>query len=336
MRTRRELTRLGYRRIVQLLVSLVILPGGFLSAIGVLLLVLGEAGFSLLMGILVLLFCGMLVTGVILVWVFLRRERDLSELQADFVSKVSHELRTPLTSIRMFTETLALRRGDERTEQLCIDTLQRESARLQELIDRLLDWGRMESGRRVYELDVAEPGSIAHEAVASFEPTRTRRHVELEIDVPEGLPEIWCDRAALVDALVNLMSNAYKYGGDPRRIRVAVRELPGRVEFSVRDNGPGIPQREHKRIWDKFYRVDDLLSRQQEGSGLGLSIVQHVVRAHGGQARVDSEPGSGSTFSIAIPTGAPSIEAVGGRRGAEVRLRPEGAPARPGGRRAPV
>ena len=146
MASRRDFTTLGYRRIVQLLVYLGIVPGVLLSAIGVLLLVLDKGSYNLLIGILVLSFTGTLVTGVILVWVFLRRERNLSELQADFVSKVSHELRTPLTSIRMFTETLSLRRGDKTAEDRCIEALNKESVRLQRLIDRLLDWGRWRAG----------------------------------------------------------------------------------------------------------------------------------------------------------------------------------------------
>jgi two-component system phosphate regulon sensor histidine kinase PhoR len=168
----RDLTTLGYRRIVKLLVTLVIVPSVLLSAIGVSLVVLGEARYDILIGILVLTFSSALVTGVILVWVFLHRERNLSQLQADFVSKVSHELRTPLTSIRMFTETLVLRRGDKDAEDRSIRALNKESARLQQLIDRLLDWGRMESGRRVYELAEQEVGSIVEEAISAYEPTR--------------------------------------------------------------------------------------------------------------------------------------------------------------------
>jgi two-component system phosphate regulon sensor histidine kinase PhoR len=303
---RRDLTRLGYRRIVQLLVYLVIVPVVLLSTVGVLMLILGEARFNLLMGILVLTFSGTLATGVILVWVFLRRERDLSELQADFVSKVSHELRTPLTSIRMFTETLAMRRGDQAAEDRCIEALTKESTRLQHLIDRLLDWGRMESGRRVYELAEQAPSAVIDEAIAAFEPTRERRHIDLELRVPEGLPAVMCDKAAMVDSLVNLLSNAYKYGGQPRRIEISARARDRHLEITVRDNGKGIARNEHKRIFEKFYRIDDLLSRQQEGSGLGLAIVQHVMRAHRGKVEVDSAPGKGSAFTLVIPLDAPS------------------------------
>jgi two-component system phosphate regulon sensor histidine kinase PhoR len=319
MATRRDITGLGYRRIVQLLVYLVIIPGVLLSAIGVLLLVLDKGSYNLLIGILVLTFTGTLVTGVILVWVFLRRERNLSELQADFVSKVSHELRTPLTSIRMFTETLSMRRGDQAAEDRCIDALTKESTRLQGLIDRLLDWGRMESGRRVYELSEQEVGPLVEEAIAAFEPARERRNVELEVAVAPGLPRVLCDRPAMVDALVNLLSNAYKYGGQPRRIEISASANEREVAITVRDNGKGIARNEHKRIFEKFYRVDDLLARQQGGSGIGLAIVQHVMRAHRGRVEVDSAPGRGSAFTLTLRRNLPAglVEALKPRVNAE-------------------
>ncbi len=300
---------MGYRRIVLLLVYLGLIPAGLLCAIGVVLLVVGEAQFNLLMGILVLTFTGTLVTGVILVWVFVRRERNLSELQADFVSKVSHELRTPLTSIRMFTETLKLRRGDPTAEERCIEALDRESARLQELIDRLLDWGKMESGMRTYQLAQHSVKDLVAQAIEAFEPLRERRDVELTVDVP-AQALLRCDRGALVDALVNLLSNAYKYSGSPRRIEVSASEDRGKTRLTVKDNGPGIPRREQGRIFLKFYRVDDKLTRKQEGSGLGLSIVQHIARAHRGKVEVESSPGAGSAFTIVLPTNRPGSESL--------------------------
>jgi two-component system, OmpR family, phosphate regulon sensor histidine kinase PhoR len=305
---------MGYRRIVLSLLYLGIVPALLLLAVGVALMVFGEAQFNLLIGILILTFTGTLVTGVILVWLFVRKERNVSELQADFVSKVSHELRTPLTSIRMFTETLKLRRGDKATEDRCIEALDREGARLQALIDRLLDWGRMESGMRTFELSEHAVEELVEEAVAAFEPTRARRDVELSIDVAPGLPPVVCDRPAIVDALVNLLSNAYKYGGSPREIRISAATDETRMRIQVHDNGPGIERREHKRIFLKFYRIDDKLKRKQEGSGLGLAIVQYVLRAHSGKVEVDSAPGRGSTFSLVLPL----------RRPVTDRLLPEG------------
>jgi two-component system phosphate regulon sensor histidine kinase PhoR len=297
----RDLTTLGYRRIVKLLVTLVIVPSVLLSAIGVSLVVLGEARYHIFIGILVVTFSSGLVTGVILVWVFLHRERNLSQLQADFISKVSHELRTPLTSIRMFTETLVLRRGDKNAEDRCIGALNKESARLQQLIDRLLDWGRMESGRRVYELMEQDVAPIIEEAISAYGPTRERRHVDLEIRIDPDLPKLWCDKQAIVISIVNLLSNAYKYGGQPPKIELSTSRAAGDICITVRDNGKGIARQEHKRIFEKFYRVDDLLARQQEGSGLGLAIVQHVIRAHRGRVIVDSEQGRGSAFTLVLP-----------------------------------
>lgn len=297
----RDLVALGYRRIVILLVSLVVVPTFLLVLLGVILLSLGEAQLNLLMGILVMALSGAAVTGVILVWVFVRREASLSRLQSDFVSKVSHELKTPLTSIRLFSETLALRRGDVSAEEKCIQGLERETTRLQELIDRLLDWGRMESGRREFVIRETDLRSILNNALDAFETYRHQRSVDLSVDMPRESLRVLADRGAVSDALLNLLTNAYKYGGDPVKLRLAVEEGPSFVKVKVTDNGAGIPVIEHKRIFQKFYRVDDRLSREREGSGLGLAIVKHVMKAHRGRVELESHPGRGSTFSLVLP-----------------------------------
>jgi two-component system, OmpR family, phosphate regulon sensor histidine kinase PhoR len=297
----RDLAALGYRRIVILLLALVVVPTALLLAVGTVLLFLGEAKFNLLVGILVLALSGAATTGVILVWVFVRREANLSRLQSDFVSKVSHELRTPLTSIRLFTETLALRRGDVAAEDKCIEALNRESGHLQELIDRLLDWGRMESGRREFLLRETDLRAIVDAALAAFDPMRERRKVEVKVEFPAESPVVVADRGAVADALLNLLTNAYKYGGDPPDITVKVGVDHHAARISVSDNGPGIAPGEHKRIFQKFYRMDDRLSREREGSGLGLAIVKHVMRAHRGKVELVSAPGKGSTFSLLLP-----------------------------------
>lgn len=297
----RDLAALGYRRIVMLLVALVVVPSFLLLALGVILIFIGEAKLNLLMGILVMALSGAAATGVVLVWVSVRREANLSRLQNDFVSKVSHELRTPLTSIRLFTETLALRRGDVEAEDKCIAGLARESTRLQELIDRLLDWGRMESGRREFVMKDTDLRSIVESAVAAFEPVRERRSVELQVELPADSVTVHADRGAVSDALLNLLTNAYKYGGDPAHIRVFAELLGGDVRLTVRDNGAGIPKNEHQQIFQKFYRVDDRLSREREGSGLGLAIVKHVMRAHGGRVELESAQGKGSSFTLVLP-----------------------------------
>jgi two-component system phosphate regulon sensor histidine kinase PhoR len=299
----RGLTERNFRRIVILLVALVVIPTFLLLGLGVILVLVRGLNANW-MGALVLLLAAAAATGVILVWVFVSREANLSQLQTDFVSKVSHELRTPLTSIRLFSETLALRRGDVEAEDKCIGGLTRESARLQALIDRLLDWGRMESGRREYQMLETDVYAIIDEAVHAFEPVRERRGAELAVSVPPGLPNILADKGAMSDALFNLLTNAHKYGGDPAKIRLTVETTPKHVRFSVADNGQGILPREHKRIFQKFYRVDDRLSREREGSGLGLAIVKHVMRAHRGKIEVKSRIGEGSTFTLVVPRAA--------------------------------
>ncbi len=296
----RDLAALGYRRIVILLVALVIVPTFLLLALGVILLFFGEAKLNLLMGILVMALSGAAATGVVLVWVFVRREANLSRLQSDFVSKVSHELRTPLTSIRLFAETLALRRGDREAEDKCIAALERESARLSELIGRLLDWGRMESGHMEFVLRDTDLRSIVQTAVAAFEPVRERRAVDLHVELPSDSITVHADRGAVSDALFNLLTNAYKYGGDPARIDVSAEQKGSEVRVTVRDNGQGIAPSEHKRIFQKFYRVDDRLSREREGSGLGLAIVKHVMRAHRGRVELESDRGKGSAFTLVL------------------------------------
>ena len=298
-------SRLGYKRIVQLLVYLVIIPTVLLLLVGIILLFLGTV-FNVLFGVLTVAFVLVAVTGIVLVLVFLRREANLSELQSDFVSKVSHELRTPLTSIRLFAETMQRSRADQATVDRCLEALDRETQRLTHRIERLLDWGRMEAGRKQYELRAEPVAGVVDDAVKAFEPIRYRHpEVQFSTIIDPELATVDVDRGALLDALINLLSNAVKYGGTPPTVTLRVRALPGHVAFEVSDNGEGIPRVEHRRIFEKFYRIDDRLSRQREGSGLGLAIVKHVARAHKGRIQLDSTRESGSTFRLILPRVAP-------------------------------
>jgi two-component system phosphate regulon sensor histidine kinase PhoR len=300
--------RLGYRRIVQLLVFLVIVPTALILLVGIVLMFLGSA-FQLLVGALTVSFVLVAVTGIVLVLVFLRREANLSELQADFVSKVSHELRTPLTSIRLFAETMERARGDLTTQDKCLVGLGRETERLILVIERLLDWGRMEAGRKLFELRPESATTLVSKAAEAFAPARERYpDLDFSAHVDPDLPVVTADVGAMVDAIGNLLNNALKYGGSPPVVRLratrALRGVPG-VAIEVSDNGVGIPRVEHRRIFQKFYRIDDRLSREREGSGLGLAIVKHIVRAHRGRVQVESTPGRGSTFRIVLPEAVP-------------------------------
>jgi two-component system phosphate regulon sensor histidine kinase PhoR len=143
--------------------------------------------------------------------------------------------------------------------------------------------------------------TLIDEAVNAYEPLREPRQVRLDISIAPGIDQIICDGGAIKDSVINLLSNAYKYGGEPPHIRISVALDDEDVRIAVADNGSGIDRREHKRIFDKFYRIDDRLSRERDGSGLGLAIVQHVMKAHGGHVEVDSEIGRHSTFTLVIP-----------------------------------
>jgi two-component system, OmpR family, phosphate regulon sensor histidine kinase PhoR len=219
---------------------------------------------------------------------------------------VSHELRTPLTSIRMFIEMLALGRvKDEQQTQEVLTLLSRETERLSALIERVLDWARIESGRKAYQRAVVPVGALVDAAVSAFRAQRFDREVDLHVRVPAMLPPVNVDQEALAGALLNLLQNAFKYGGDeePKRIELEVKGDGRWVSLSVQDHGPGISPRERKRIFERFYRVDNLLSRKTEGSGLGLAIAKRIVEAHGGRVSVHSVLGEGSRFTIQLPAG---------------------------------
>ncbi len=290
----------GFKRIVYLLIWLVIVPTALLIALGIVTLVFWEE-LRLLFGILVTCLISCLVTGSVLALVWLRREANLSKLQTDFVSKVSHELRTPLTSIRMFAEMLQDGKRDAKQTAICLEVLHKETIRLSERIERLLDWGRMEAGRRIYDHTSDTPEAIVADALSTFHSNRFGREQEIDVELAPDLPTVLVDREALVDALVNLLSNAVKYSGDDKKISIGAQADKRFLRIFVRDNGDGIPRVEHKRIFQKFYRADDRLSRDVEGSGLGLAIVGHVVAAHRGRIEVESAPGRGSTFTLVLP-----------------------------------
>lgn len=293
--------RMGYRRIVQLLVYLITIPTVLLLMVGIVMMFLGEYQANLLMGILVVSFVACVVTGVILVIVFVRREANLSELQADFVSKVSHELRTPLTAVRLFADTLDQRRDDPATVAACIDALKAETAKLTDRIERLLDWGRMEAGRKLYDLQPESVREIIESAVEAYTPIRRDDGLTLDVDVPADLPQVLADKGAMIDAIGNLLSNAQKYGGTPPKIRIGAVRLPKNlVAIEVTDNGDGIPLPDQARVFEKFMRLDDRLSREQDGYGLGLAIVTHIARGHGGRVELESGRGRGSTFRIVL------------------------------------
>jgi len=252
-------------------------------------------------GVLLGVFYLTLAMGVIYTGRTLYREARLSRMKTDFVSLVSHELRTPLTSIRMFIDTLAMGRvTNEGDHQQVLQMLSRETERLSSMIERVLDWARIEGGRKQYDLHTLEVQTLVDTAVNAFNTQRLGAVMNFTVEVEKGLPMVQVDRDALAGALLNLLQNAFKYTGDDKQIALRAWSEGKWVKVSVRDNGVGIPRRERKRIFERFYRVDNLLTRETEGSGLGLAIANRIIRAHGGKITVESELGRGSTFTIRL------------------------------------
>ncbi len=291
------------RRVLPLIVAFVFVPAALLLTIGILILVFGSAARDTIFGVLILAFVATTIIGSIATVAVLYREARLAKLQTDFVNKVSHDLRTPLTSIRMFVETLQMGRlrHDPAREIEALGIISEETARLSTLINRLLDWARMESGKRTYTFERCEVAELVDDVLSALEPQLLSHEAEIVRDVPENLPRVRADRDALGDALLNLLQNAHKYTGPEKRIAVSARAQGPTVLLTISDNGPGISGSEQKRIFDKFYRGKDPLDRTIEGSGLGLSMVKHIVKAHGGKVTVASQPGHGAAFTIALP-----------------------------------
>jgi len=290
------------RRVIPLTVTFVFVPAALMLAVGILILVYGSVARDYVFGGLILALVTTTVAGTAATLAVLYREAEVARLQTDFVNKVSHDLRTPLTSIRMFVETLQLGRiSDPARQSEALEIIADETARLSSLINRLLDWARMESGRRSYQLRRQRVDGIVDAALQAFEPQRLAGNVEVTRSVEAGLPEVWADAQALTEALLNLLNNAHKYTGREKRIALIARKQGGAVLLTVQDNGPGIARREQKRIFDKFYRGEDPVTREIEGTGLGLAMVKHIVGAHAGKVSVESELGKGAAFTIALP-----------------------------------
>ncbi len=244
----------------------------------------------------------MLLAGLGLVWTNVRRELKLSRLKSDFVANVSHELKTPLALIRLYSETLELGRipSEERKGEY-YRVIGKESRRLTQLINNILDFSRIEAGRKEYRLVPSDLGAVVRDVVENYRFAIEKLGFTLELDVAEELPPLALDPEALSQALINLLNNAIKYSPEQKAITVRVRREQGRVLLSVDDRGMGIPRSEHRRIFEKFYRVETSLVHATKGSGLGLALVQHITEAHGGHVELTSTPGEGSTFTLSLP-----------------------------------
>ena len=231
----------------------------------------------------------------------IRRHLKLAALKTDLVAAASHELRTPVAAIGVLVDGLrADQQLDPRKAREYLDMMAGQTSRLQRLIDSFLTFAQLERGRQQFTLAPVQASSLVANAVDAIR-DRLPGDSRVDLDIAPELPMVIADADALNTALVNLLENALKYTTGDKRIRVRASADDGFVRFDVTDNGIGIPVREQRRIFRRFYRIDQRLSRDTAGVGLGLSIVELVMRAHGGSVAVQSAPGAGSTFTLRVP-----------------------------------
>jgi signal transduction histidine kinase len=246
-----------------------------------------------------------LAGGIALTYRNVTKEMALARLKSDFVSNVSHELRTPLSLIRLYAETLEMGRltSPEKYQEY-YRIIRKESERLTALINNILDFSRIEAGRKEYDFRETDMSELVHNTLDSYRYQLEQSGFQFEEKIDE-VPPMRVDREAMARSLLNLVNNALKYSQDRKYIGVNLYRDNGSVKLEVVDQGIGIPHQEQQKIFEKFYRVGDPLVHNTKGSGLGLSLVRHIVQAHGGEVAVDSAPGQGSKFTIVLPVKVP-------------------------------
>jgi signal transduction histidine kinase len=233
------------------------------------------------------------------------RLTELDRLKDDFLSTVTHELRTPLTSIRSFSEILHDTPDlDPQERQHFLSIVIRESERLTRLINQVLDLTKIETGKMDWQMSNVDVNEVLNHAVSSLQQLFDDKRVKLEVNVPENVPPVRGDRDQLIQLVINLLSNAEKFcPEDTGRVVIQMTPGPTHLRVSVADNGPGIPEDQQQRIFEKFHQVRAGNTGNPMGSGLGLAICRGIVEHLGGRIWVRSRPGHGATFYFTVPYG---------------------------------
>ena len=236
------------------------------------------------------------------------RETRLARMKSAFVSNVSHEMKTPLALISMYAETLESGRvsAPEKVRDY-YRTILRESRKLASMVENVLDFARLESGRARMQVEPIDLGELATEVVHSSGERLRLEGFLLSLEIEPGLPPIDGDRAALSQALLNLLDNAVKYSAGTKEIGVAVRRAGSSIALEITDQGVGIDPSEQQKIFEQFYRAGDPMTQKVRGAGLGLALVRHTVTAHRGSIELRSTPGRGSAFSVVLPVHATGV-----------------------------
>jgi two-component system phosphate regulon sensor histidine kinase PhoR len=227
--------------------------------------------------------------------------RRADRVRRDFVANVSHELRTPLTAVRGYVEALMEEPSGRNQRQKFLEVIERHTGRMERLVRDLLRLARLDAQQETAELHRVEIGPLFRSVVADLSEPIERHNVMIDVDVDPAASAIEADPTKLHDALRNLIENAVNYSPESGRIELAARLDGDRVDLTVGDHGPGLPESDLARVFERFYRVDKSRSRDPGGTGLGLSIVRHLVELHGGRVRAANRPEGGAIFTISLP-----------------------------------
>ena len=249
--------------------------------------------------VLVLLF---LLGGIVLTIRATDREARLAQAKSNFVANVSHELKTPLSLLSLFSEILELGRvknEEKRSEYYRI--IRHESLRLNKVIDNILDFSKIEAGRKTYNFADGDVAEVIENVLSSYRYQIVNSGFEIQTNIKPDLPPVLIDRHAMEQAISNLVDNAIKYSRDVKQLSITTETRGSDLSIEIADHGIGIPRAEQSKVFEKFYRVGNGLVHDVKGSGLGLSLVKHIVEAHKGSISVESEVGKGSRFTILLP-----------------------------------
>lgn len=243
-----------------------------------------------------------LILGMMLVLRNIRKELELAQNKADFVSNVSHEIRTPLALINMFAETLLLDRvkGEQKKKEY-YEIITKEVGRLTNMINRILSFSKIEANKREYNKEQQCLNEITQEVLNTYSYHLENQGFKYRFIPSEQMPEVMADREALIEVMVNLIDNAMKYSNEVKEVELSTGVQGNMAYVAVKDCGIGIPKGQLEKLFEKFYRVHTGDVHDAKGSGLGLTIVKHIMDAHNGKIQVQSTPGEGSTFTILFP-----------------------------------
>jgi signal transduction histidine kinase len=230
------------------------------------------------------------------------KELELAKLKAEFVSTVSHEFRTPLTSIRYLADLLRRGRvkGEERRQEY-FETISSEGERLSRLIENILDFSKIEAGMKEYQFEKTDVAALVKNVASRFKEHAKGKEYALKTEISGRIPAIPADEEAISRALDNLLDNAIKYSGKKPRIFLRAWSSERNIFMEVEDNGVGISKEDQKQVFKKFYRSNRVEERMVRGSGIGLTIVEHIVRVHRGEVLLESAIGKGTKVTIKLP-----------------------------------